>query len=370
MTSVRPNPVPATEAQYPLAPSTLSAEVYRDPQRYRRELDTVLYDAWYPVAPSADLAATGDYVVWDQLEQSVAIVRQADGSVSAWHNVCQHRGARLLEASGHCAGERIRCPWHGFGYDLDGVVRAVPLRNSFDEERLAGMRAPRVRSAEWGGWVWLTLSPATPELTDYLGAVGELLAGYGLDGWTTRFRHSVTLKANWKIVVDAFNETWHVPFTHQGTLNGVVRWREAALKIEPPHSWMTLPVKGLSDRVESDDPRANHICHYLVFPNTIFSCFPHHLQMWSAWPISVDETLLCAYGVVGPAPAGVPEEKWTRSNQRDWSQFLDVLVEDADVIDGFTRTVRSRGFREVVFNTAEGRLTAFHAEVAARLGED
>jgi choline monooxygenase len=369
MTTAKPRRPQATGTQYPLPPSVLDAEVYRDAARFRRELDSVLYDAWFPAMPSADLAEPGDYVVWDQLEQSVAVVRQTDGSVSAWHNVCQHRGARLLEDSGHCAGGRIRCPWHGFAYDLDGALRNVPLRDTFDDGRLDGMRAPRVRTTEWGGWVWLTLSPDTPELTTYLGVVGELLGGYDLDSYTTRYRHTVTLRANWKIVVDAFNETWHVPFTHQDTLNGVVQWRDAAIHIEDPHSWMALPVRGLTDRVVDDDPRRNQICHYLVFPNTIFSCFPSHLQMWSAWPVSVDETLLCAYGVVGPAPAGVSDERWARSNDRDWSQFLDVLVEDADVINGFTKTVRSRGFQQVMFNTAESRLTAFHAEIARRLGE-
>jgi phenylpropionate dioxygenase-like ring-hydroxylating dioxygenase large terminal subunit len=347
----------------------LDAEVYRDPQRYRRELDTVFGEAWFPAMPSSDVAAAGDYVVWDQLEQSVAVVRLADGSVTAWHNVCQHRGAWLVEGAGHCARGRIRCPWHGFGYDLDGTLRTVPLRDSFDESLLVGMRTPRVRATEWAGWVWLTLSPDTPELLDYLGVIGEQLAGYGLDGFTTKYRHSVRLRANWKIVVDAFNETWHVPFTHKDTLGGIIGWRDAALKIASPHSWMTLPVRGLTDKVGGDDPRRSHICHYLAFPNTIFSCFPTHLQMWSAWPVSVEETLLCAYEVVGPTPEGMTDEQWARANERDWKHFLDVLVEDSDVIDGFAKVTRSRGFHRVMFNTAESRLTAFHAEIAQRVGD-
>lgn len=368
MTQARPDvPLTSAEQQYPLPPSVLDADVYRDPKRFRRELEGVLVEAWFPVVPASDIAEPRDYVVWDQLEQSVVVIRLDDGSVSAWHNVCQHRGARLLDGSGRCATGRIRCPWHGFVYDMQGVVGSVPLRESFDPAALDGLRAPAVRATEWAGWVWLTLSDEVPELLEYLGVIGDELSGYGLEQYTVQYRHSATLRANWKIVIDAFNETWHVPFTHQDTLAGVVLWRDAVIKIESPHSWMTLPVRGLTDRATSTDHRRTHICHYLAFPNTIFSCFPDHLQMWSAWPLSPDETLLCAYQLAGPTPAGMTAEKWARSNERDWKQFLDVLVEDSEVINGFSKVARSKGFTRNMFNTAESRLTAFHDEIAKRL---
>lgn len=360
-------PRATTPAQYPLPPSTLDAEVYRDPGRYREEMRSVLFEAWFPVFPSSDVAGAGDYVVWDQLEQSVVITRLEDGSAAAFHNVCQHRGARLVEGAGHCANGRIKCPWHGFVYDLTGRVGSVPLRDSFDPTLLDGLRAPAVRITEWGGWIWLTLSDTAPELPEYLGVIGEELSWYGLEGFTTQYRHTVRLQANWKIVVDAFNETWHVPFTHQDTLAGVVMWRDAALKIESPHSWMTLPVRGLSEKLPDADHRQQNICHYLVFPNTIFSCFPTHLQMWTAWPVSVDETVITAYQLAGPPPDGVSDEKWARRNARDWDQFLDVLTEDSEVINGFAKVSRSLGFRRNMFNTAESRLTAFHEEIAHRL---
>ena len=103
----------------------------------------------------------------------------------------------------------------------------------------------------------------------------------------------------------------------------MVLWRDAALKLAPPHSWMTLPVRNYSDQAAAGaDHRSTHLCHYLAFPNTIFSCFPTHLQMWSTWPVSVSETVLSAWGVVGPAPEGVNDEKWAKRNERDWDHFL------------------------------------------------
>jgi phenylpropionate dioxygenase-like ring-hydroxylating dioxygenase large terminal subunit len=366
----RPFPTEA-ERQYPLPPSILDACVYTDPGRYQAEIASIFHHAWFPVVPSGDLPKARDFVVWEQVGQSVVISRLDDGSVSAWHNVCQHRGARLVDGSGNCGRGRFTCPWHGFTYNLAGEVTSVPLRDSFDQAKLRGLRAPAVRAEEWGGWIWLALSDDVPPLADYLGDIGTELAGYGLDGFTVRFRMTAVMKANWKLVVDAFNETWHVPFTHKDTLAGMVLWRDAVLKITPPHSWMTLPIRGFTDRAEAGaDHRQSHLCHYLAFPNTIFSCFPTHLQMWSAWPVSVDETLMCAYEVVGPPPTGISAEKWERHNQRDWDQFLEVLAEDAGVINDIAKVNTSLGQRRNMFNTAESRLTAFHQEVAKRLGEE
>lgn len=365
--SVAPHPdLTPAEQQYPLGPRVLDADHYRDPAQYAREINQIFMRSWFPVCPVSDVSRPGDYLVWDQLGQSVVIVRLQDGSLAAWHNVCQHRGARLLSGSGNCPTGRIKCPWHGFAYDLDGSLRSVPLRDSFDQDLLRDLRLPPVRVQEWSGLVWLTLSDDTPALREYLGVIGQELEGYHLEGFETRYRTTLTLTANWKLVMDAFNETWHVPFTHSDTLTGLVLWRDAVLHLEPPHSWMTLPVRGFTDLASGPDHRKTHLCHYLAFPNTIFSCFPTHLQMWTVWPVSPTETIMQAWGIVGPTPAGLTEDKWRRRNDRDWEQFLVVAGEDAEVINGFGTIVNSLGFRRNMFNTAESRLSAFHDEVNAR----
>lgn len=363
-----PSGMTPEEKQYPLQPSLLNMDVYRDPQRFRAEMEKILFEAWFPVHPSADVARPNNYVVWEQMGQSVVITRPPGNGVAAWHNVCQHRGARLVDGYGSCKIGKFKCPWHGFVYDFEGRVASVPLRESFDENELNGLRAPRVRVDEWGGWIWLSFSDQIAPLREYLGTIGDELESYHLESFTTQYRASVRLQANWKIVIDAFNETWHVPFTHKDTLTSMVMWRQAFLKLAPPHSWMTIPIRDFTDRARADsDHHSSHLCHHLVFPNTIFSCFPTHLQMWSAWPVSSNETQLCAYQVAGPPPPYKTPEQWAADNKRDWQHFQSVLSEDAEILNNIDRVIGSRGLTRNMFNTAESRLTAFHEQIEKQL---
>jgi phenylpropionate dioxygenase-like ring-hydroxylating dioxygenase large terminal subunit len=365
---VTPYDVPLNQAeeQYPLSPSVLDARHYRDPAQYEREISEIFMRTWLPACPSADIAQPRDFFVWDQLAQSVVIARQDNGTVAAFHNVCQHRGARLLEGAGHCKVGLIKCPWHGFAYDLDGNVCGVPLRETFDEAQLEGLRAPAVRACERHGWVWVCLDEGAPPLDDYLGVIGTELDGYGLDSYRFTHRETVALNANWKIVVDAFNETWHVPFTHKDTLAGFIMWRDAIIRIESPHSWMELPLRGFTERLQHEHHQKRSICHYLAFPHTIFSCFPTHLQMWTAWPVAHDRTVVAAYQMMGAPPKGMDAAKWARQGDRDWANFMAVFDEDVEIINGFPTTMSSLGYRRNLFSTAESRLTAFHEEVNRR----
>jgi choline monooxygenase len=363
MTSSDPN------NQYPLPPSVVDASTYTDPARFQREVEEVFFKSWLPACPSSDVAAARDYVLFEELGQSIVIARGDEGELLAWHNVCQHRGTRIVaEASGNCAKARFACPWHGFQYDLTGKVRFTPMKASFDATLLDGLRAPPVRIAEYAGFAWICLSGDAPDLRTYLGDIATELDWFKMETFDTRFRFDIMLNANWKTVVDAFNETWHVPHTHQATLSEIIQWGKAHLRICDPHSWMTIPVKGLTDRAdEGADHRASHITHYLAFPNTIFSCFPTHLQTWNIWPVSPTQTHFTAWGMVGPCPEGVSEEKWKRQNERDWQNFVDVSSEDAAVINAWGKVAHSLGQKRYMFNTAEGRLTAFHWEVERRV---
>jgi choline monooxygenase len=359
---VRPGALPPIDT----SPTLLAGDRYTDPARYQGEIEQVMLRSWLVAMPSGELAEPRSYVVWDALGQSVVITRRDDGTLSAWYNVCQHRGARLAEGAGVCSSGSFKCPWHGFGYDLDGRVTTVPLRGAFDEATLQGLRARAVAVEEMWGLVWVCLSDPEQPLREYLGGLVPQLDWYGLDNWQARYSQEWEIGANWKAVLDGFLETWHVPFTHKDTLASMVLWKLAKLKDLGRHSMMTIPVKGKDGTpVEpaTGDERESHICHYLSFPNTIFSCFPTHVQLFQAWPVAVDQTVFKAWNIFGPTPPGMTDEEWEKRSDKSWLHFQDVATEDLDVLNRLGQSYGSRGFVRNMFNGDEGRLTAFHRSI-------
>jgi len=151
-----------------------------------------------------------EYVIGDQ---SVLIVRAGPDTVRAFHNTCLHRGTRLAEGSGHFDSDNIRCRYHAWCYDLQGALVEV-----VDVEEFApipeGTCLAQVRVERWGGFVWICFDSESPGLLDYLDPLPRLLAPYHLEHMRIRTYLSTVLPANWKVVVDAFNEGYHVQGTH------------------------------------------------------------------------------------------------------------------------------------------------------------
>src|SRR5262249_30256303 len=146
-------------------------------------------------------------------DQSVLVVRAAPGVVNAFHNACLHRGTRLAEGVGRFDGEAFRCPYHAWCYTLDGRLIHVVDREDFTALPAEMALAP-VRAECWGGFVFVNLDPDAEPLLDFLAPLPTLLAPYRLDAMRFRSHLTTILPANWKTVVDAFNESYHVQGAH------------------------------------------------------------------------------------------------------------------------------------------------------------
>jgi nitrite reductase/ring-hydroxylating ferredoxin subunit len=186
---------------------------YTSPQFLALELDRLWSRVWQVACREEEVAEVGDFVEYSIGEHSILVVRAAPEVVGAYHNTCLHRGTRLAEGAGHFDDGRIRCRYHAWRYDLAGTLVEV-----VDAEEFAplpeGLCLGRVRTERWGGFVWICLDPDAPPLLDYLDPLPTLLAPYHLEGMRIRSYLSTVLPANWKVVVDAFNEGYHVQGTH------------------------------------------------------------------------------------------------------------------------------------------------------------
>ena len=146
-------------------PSKMDASVYTDPVRFELERERVLARHWLIAGRSAQLESAGDWLTYEGHGETIVVTRQPDGSLAAFHNVCQHRGPAIVGEAVGCGARRFTCPYHGWVYDTTGLVVGVPEREDFDADHLDGLRAPAVAADEWGGWVWINLAgpdAATP----------------------------------------------------------------------------------------------------------------------------------------------------------------------------------------------------------------
>jgi nitrite reductase/ring-hydroxylating ferredoxin subunit len=167
---------------------------------------------WQVAGRAEEIPDPGDHLVHDIGDESVVVVRDADGALRAFHNACLHRGTRLADGPGTFEGS-IRCPFHGWCYDYAGRLEVVPDRAEFPGLP-DGLRLAPVRVDAFGGFVFVNLDPDAAPLLDFLDPLPQVLAPYHLDRLRLRAYLTTVIPANWKAVVDAFNESYHVQAAH------------------------------------------------------------------------------------------------------------------------------------------------------------
>jgi choline monooxygenase len=348
-------------------PSQLDASVYLDPARYELERTKVLNPSWQIVCHSSQLAAPGDHVVWEGHGESIVVSRRRDGGVAGFHNVCQHRGARIVKDSGTGA-RRFNCRWHNWTYDLEGSVVGVPDREDFCATQLDGLRAPSVECDEWGGWVWAVLAGpgVAPPLLEWLGPdlVADLGA-YRMEDMVLIDTLTWELPVNWKVVIDGFNENYHAPALHGVPAQDVKDGRESTFAYLGRHGMMVVPYKGVLPKLkETGDHQGLAICHYTVFPTAVFNNNPTHIQLFRAVPLAVDRTRFETWELQYD-PQG--DADYLKAVTRHWERLKVVVAEDVEIYGEVGAVRQSSAYTRNLLNDHECKITHFHAVVQQML---
>jgi len=202
------------------APVVVPAEAYVSPEYARAESERLWRKVWLQAGRVEDLPDAGNYITYDIANDSVIVLRGEDGAIRAFHNVCTHRGRRLVDTP---AGQRnargnrkgFVCGYHAWTFDLAG--KCTYLEHQADwQGKLTDDRTSLgpVQVDTWGGWVWINLDPAAGPLRDYLEPAATMLDPFQLQNMRPRWRKWVIFECNWKVAMEAFCETYHVPGTH------------------------------------------------------------------------------------------------------------------------------------------------------------
>jgi Rieske 2Fe-2S family protein len=340
--------------------STLPSDWYRSEAIFKIEKDRIFFREWVCVCREEQLPGPGAHLVADVLGESVLIVRNRDGELRAFYNVCRHRGTRLCRAShgsadhgsadhGHAdarrvhlaggvtAGRMIVCPYHQWSYDLDGALIAAPHLHAIPGFRKEDFHLYPVAVAGWGGFVFVHLTPAEARpLSEAVGQAAERTRRYPLAELRTGATRRYEIAANWKILCENYNECYHCGGVHPELCSVVPAFREAGgsnLDWERgvPHreGAYTFTRSGTTHRRSfpglNDDEQRRHKGE-LIYPNLFVSLACDHAAIFILEPRSVVRTDVTCHFLFEPHEIEKPGfdpsdavEFWDLINRQDWS---------------------------------------------------
>jgi phenylpropionate dioxygenase-like ring-hydroxylating dioxygenase large terminal subunit len=201
-------------------PVTIPQEAYISEEYARAERDRLWRKVWLQAGRVEDIPDVGNYITFDVCDDSVLIVRTAPDKISAYHNVCTHRGRRLVdtpEGKRNARGKSANfvCGYHAWTYNLEGKCTFIEHRDDWQGSLTdARTHLGNVLCDSWGGWLWINLDPQAGPLRDYLEPAATMLDPFQLQNMRCRWRKWVIFDCNWKVAMEAFCETYHVPGTH------------------------------------------------------------------------------------------------------------------------------------------------------------
>jgi len=262
--------------------------------------------AWLFAGHASEVTAPGSWTVAPLSPAGVVLVRGADLELRAFFNVCRHRAAPVV--SGTCGRDReLVCRYHGWRYRLDGVLadaRGGGELTGFDRD--AHGLVP-LRVAEHRGLVFVSSDANAPALDQYLAEVPEHLAGIHLHTLRLGRRVEHRAAANWKLLVENFQESHHFPGVHPALERLTPATRSSSFVTDGPWLGGTMELRDGAETVSLDGERhgrpllggtreadRRRIRDYFLWPNLLLSVQPDYLLTYRILPLSTDESRITA----------------------------------------------------------------------------
>ena len=374
------------------------------PEFYERERDAIFRRAWLNVGRVDDLPREGSWFTKDLVaaRTSVLVVRGTDGEIRAFHNVCRHRGNRLVwtttprqESCGFT--RQFVCKYHGWRYGLDGACTYVHQPEEFFDLDTSELGLAPVHCDVWEGFVFVCLSAVPRQsLREFLGPMVTALERFPFHLMTERYSFRAENTSNWKVFIDAFQEYYHVPPLHTHQLGPAYRNPEATFEgahyqLDGPHRMVSTsgshkhefppehlypselllrsgntgpwdaPDIGALEGVNPGGVKRWGIDNYQIFPNLEILVYERGWYLsYRFWPTSHNTHVFEADLWFVPA---------TSARERLAREYAAVTVkeyalQDAGTLDGTQLGLESRAFADYPLNDQEILVRHFHKTVA------
>lgn len=355
-----------------------SAEEFTDPVLAQQERDLIFGVVPSIVAHGSEIAKTYDFITVKMPRNNIVVVRQKDGSVKAFVNLCRHRGALLEEAEkGRC--RFFSCPYHRWSYDPDGSLRTITRDNTFGDIERKQQGLIEIPCEERHGFIWVVDNAhGTIGVAAWLGPeMDAIMAGYNLDKLVCFRAAGFDEPTNWKIMQDAFLDGYHIQYAHPNTAGKVIHTNVMAFEDFGRHLRFIAPRKSIDRWLEEDpgdtplDPYVTET-HFLL-PNSTLLRQPDHFQLLTFRPDQKDPTKsrMEQRLMVPPVEeSGLEPEHWAKRWDKNWEILLAVLhQEDFPLLRNSQRGMASADAGDMLLGRNETANQLFRREIKKLLAE-
>ena len=287
--------------------SGLPGWCYHSPALLELEKQHVFREHWQIACHVSDIPEPGNYLAMDVVGERALILRGQDGAVRAFHNICRHRGSRLVaDEKGACRNALV-CPFHGWVYNLDGTLRGAARPKSFPPLDKDEFALKPLECEVWQGFVFIRFAPG-PQ-----GSVAEVMKPFEAELSHYRAEEMVPTGSiwtqespvNWKSVRDVDNEGYHVAMAHPALqdLYGSTYYDEPfvdglcrSFATYNPHAGRRWSVRNYVKISPENGRLPEHLrkawIYFGLFPNCVIAVTPETVQFYQEFPVSIGKTLL------------------------------------------------------------------------------
>lgn len=357
----------ADDAKRSDAVSSVPTRVYTDPAHFEAEKATLFAKMPQVIAPAALLGEPGIAVPHDLTGKPLLLTRDKQGKAHVFMNVCRHRGTRLVEGSEAQCSARLVCPYHAWTYKLDGELLALPRTDAFPDLDKKQYGLVELPSEEAGGLIWFC--PA--ETADFAHAreLAPDFAAFGMDEGVLFRRKTHEVASNWKLIMDAFLESYHVTRLHSATIGPFFKDGITAGDLVGPHHRSAVGRMEEMEAIDLDDMdalRRTVTFAYQLVPATVIVPSPDYVNVMTIWPRAHDRTLVEDFMII-------PEEPKTDKARDHWERSWKLLdggvfaSEDFRAAELGQQGLESGTIEQLTLGTLEDGIRQFHETLQERI---